>query len=1705
MASQFLSVEKWKYDVFLNFLPEDFNENFVTDLYKRLEDIGIKAFKHDGRSAKLAPFSAEISEAIEESRIAITIFSERYAVSRLCLEEITKIMECVDRYRQKFFPVFYRTKPLVVSLEFGSEHFDALHDTSGADSERVQRYKDALYKAFDIVRDSHKPFQHGNAEECIEEIVDKASEVMNIPKYPVGIRSHVEEVKSLLKVESGGVHSIGIWGMAGVGKTTVARALFNEISCQFEVSCFLANVRRFLEKHGPGGLHHLQQKLLSQILKHSVRFSNFVSRDEITSHMLHSKKVLIVLDDMDDNHQLEHLTGKHNWFGDGSRVITTTRSFDLLGKHDVFYRVPELTNNEALELFSWHAFQQGAPVKDFEELSCCVVDYAKGLPLTLEILGSFVYKLSTKEQISALYRLQDFGDEKIDRLLIISLDALDAEYKNIFLHIACFFRGKKKNDVITVMNKLGFKFVNAIKVLKRSFLYISEGMIEMHDWIAQMGQQVARDAEQGKPWNCSRLWHEKDMNTVLNANQIARTHTCSMAPQNEANQNWKYDVFLSFRGDDTRNNFVAHLYKRLQDIGINVFKDDVKLERGKFISIELLKAIEESRTAIIIFSEDYASSTWCLEELTMIMECVDKKEQKAYPVFYNVEPSDIRMKTKSSSFAKALVKHREDFKANFEKFATKHEADLALRKKYETNHKDNLEKVQRWKDSLHRAAGIAGLNVRKTANGNEADSIDKIINDNFQNMHHTVSATEKYLVGIESRMGEVESLLKFQLSDVCFIGIWGIGGVGKTTVARKYFDKVSYQFQGSCFLANVREESKKHGLMYLQKTLLSRLLKEKSMNMASFYEGADMIKRRLCHWKVLIVFDDVDDEDQLEYLVGNHDWFGGGSIVITTTRNQDLLRRHDQLYSVPELAKDEAIEVFSWHAFQKPTPDKEFLKLSKSVVDYAKGLPLALKVLGSFLYKRGITEWRSALDRLKDTGYEKIAKQLSLSLDGLSHEEKNIFLDLACFFRGRKRDDVITILNSFGFRSEIGTDILIQKSLLYISEGMVEMHDLIEQMGQQVARNVDQDKPWNHSRLWHEQDIKTVFSANQRTESIKGIMVPIGSDRHICKWSKAFRNMPCLRLLIVKGEEARHHDPICDPIEYLPSNLKWLDWSYYSFVSLPADFEPENLVGLIMTSSSLVEIFKEPKAFDKLTILNLSFSGSLLRTPNFCETPNLQKIILKSCVSLVEIHPSIGNIKKLIFLNLENCKSLKSLPSSIQMESLESFNLSGCQKLEKFPEIWGNMESLSELLLARTAIWELPSSVGQLSGISLLDLRSCEYLVRLPASVCEMRKLKILILKGCSRLSIFPENLGDLNELEELYAGNTAIWQLPDSIGNLSKLKILSLRKGRKVKHQSAGSLILPWVFRVLRELKSLDLSGCNLCDSQAAALMNLTSLLELNLSRNKFIYFPDVFRRLSHLRYLNITHCQELKKLPVLPKSIEELYVEDFLAKESIAMLRIYPRLNLVSFTNYSFDQQSYTEESNGSSISDEILSLLLSNNMDDVILPTLNSDYRVTCSIVFPERAIPTWFMHQSVEEKISFKLPINWYNDKFKGFAICCVTRMGAGVCSPDSRLSGKYDYAFINAKLICNDHLKGLKVIEKECKVGTASRTYGWCVCFAYIPLYSSLQVGDINQYSLFEASIHGCIVGDINQYCLFEASIHGCIVRQWGVHLIYQDK
>lgn len=148
---------------------------------------------------------------------------------------------------------------------------------------------------------------------------------------------------------------------------------------------------------------------------------------------------------------------------------------------------------------------------------------------------------------------------------------------------------------------------------------------------------------------------------------------------------WKYDVFLSFRGKDTRNGFVSHLYAALEQKGILTFKDDARLERGKPISLDLWDSIKESRFAIVIFSRNYASSTWCLDELLKIVECKKGMRMIVLPVFYKVDPSDIR--NQRNTFAKAFDEH-------------------------EIRFKKNLNKVQMWKDALKEVANTTGWHLQ---------------------------------------------------------------------------------------------------------------------------------------------------------------------------------------------------------------------------------------------------------------------------------------------------------------------------------------------------------------------------------------------------------------------------------------------------------------------------------------------------------------------------------------------------------------------------------------------------------------------------------------------------------------------------------------------------------------------------------------------------------------------------------------------------------------------------------------------------------------------------------------------------------------------------------------------------------------------------------------------------------------------------------
>ena len=146
----------------------------------------------------------------------------------------------------------------------------------------------------------------------------------------------------------------------------------------------------------------------------------------------------------------------------------------------------------------------------------------------------------------------------------------------------------------------------------------------------------------------------------------------------------RYDVFLSFRGEDTRNNFTAHLLKELRTKGIDTFIDEERLETGQVISPALVAAIENSMFSIVVLSKNYAFSRWCLQELVKIVECMKSRRQRVVPIFYNVDPSDVRRQR--GIFGEALAKHEEN--------------------------SENMERVQSWKDALTQVANLSGWDLR---------------------------------------------------------------------------------------------------------------------------------------------------------------------------------------------------------------------------------------------------------------------------------------------------------------------------------------------------------------------------------------------------------------------------------------------------------------------------------------------------------------------------------------------------------------------------------------------------------------------------------------------------------------------------------------------------------------------------------------------------------------------------------------------------------------------------------------------------------------------------------------------------------------------------------------------------------------------------------------------------------------------------------
>nr|XP_043637851.1 disease resistance protein Roq1-like [Erigeron canadensis] len=671
----------------------------------------------------------------------------------------------------------------------------------------------------------------------------------------------------------------------------------------------------------------------------------------------------------------------------------------------------------------------------------------------------------------------------------------------------------------------------------------------------------------------------------------------SNSAQESSSRSWKYDVFLSFRGEDTRKAFVDHLFSALVERLIRVYKDDESLLRGESIGPSLFKAIDESHIAVIVFSKNYADSSWCLDELVHIMKCRDERGLTVMPIFYDVEPSEVR--NQKRKFGEAFANQEAK----------------------------NVTKVELWRKALFDASNIAGWEPKHIANGHEKEVIKEIVGKIQDRLFPLDSDVDEELVGIRERLQDLISQLEIGMGGRRMVGIWGIGGSGKTTLASSVYTEVSHHFHAHCFIANIREKSK-HGLETLQQKILSTLLK-REVEVQNVQQGKHIIKSRLCNSKVLVILDDVDHLGQLQALAGSTQWFGSGSRIIITTRDEHLLRTHrvDHISPVKLLSDKEAILLFYKHAYNETEPLKDYKKLSSRVVSYAAGLPLALHVLGSFLFDKDKEEWISTLAKLEDIPNIEVMDILRISYEGLETLQKELFLDIACFFRWKSIDEAMEILDACGFHPVIGIRILRQKALLTTTDGKFDMHDLVQEMGHYIVRGEHAKNPGKNSRVWKNEEISNMCYGDSTTENDK-----IEAMRYYGHSSRLFEfisNMKKLRLLSVVLYLDDDRDNQTEGPFFLSNELRYFYWERYPASPLPDSFQPMNLVVLKLHYSSQKELWNGRKCLPHLKVLQLCFMSNLLSTPDFDGLPCLETLVLRYCDKLEEIHPSLGNRRSL--------------------------------------------------------------------------------------------------------------------------------------------------------------------------------------------------------------------------------------------------------------------------------------------------------------------------------------------------------------------------------------------------------------------------------------------------------------------------------------------
>uniref|UniRef100_A0A1J3FHX6 ADP-ribosyl cyclase/cyclic ADP-ribose hydrolase n=1 Tax=Noccaea caerulescens TaxID=107243 RepID=A0A1J3FHX6_NOCCA len=933
------------------------------------------------------------------------------------------------------------------------------------------------------------------------------------------------------------------------------------------------------------------------------------------------------------------------------------------------------------------------------------------------------------------------------------------------------------------------------------------------------------------------------------------------SPSFSSPRNWVYDVFPSFSGEDVRVTFLSHFLKELDRKLVIAFKDN-EIKRSQSLDPELKQAIRTSRIAVVVFSEKYPSSSWCLDELLEIVKCKEKSGQVVIPIFYGLDPSHVRKQTGKFGeyFAKTCERKTED-------------------------------ETKLWRQSLIQVANLLGYHSQNWHN--EAKMIEAIANDVLDKLNLSPSKGFEDFVGMEDHISKMSVLLDLESEEVRMVGIWGSSGIGKTTIARVLYSQLSRWFQGTVFidkafvsksmeLYNSSNPDDYNMKLHLLRSFLSEILDKKDIRI----DRLDSVEDRLKHRKVLIFIDDLDDQVVLDTLVGQTHWFGCGSRIVVITKDKHFLRAHgiDHIYEVCVPSKELALEMFCRSAFKKNSPPHGMMELASEVALLAGNLPLGLKVLGSYLRGKDKEDWMDMMSSLRNRLNGKIERTLRVSYDGLNNrKDEEIFRHIACLFNSAKLSEIKLLLADSDLDINNGLKNLVDKSLIHVRKDIdendiVEMHRLLEDMGKEIVR-AQSNEPGEREFLVDSKDICDLLEDNNGTKKVLGIALDMDEIDVLRIHKEAFNGMSNLRFLKMynkkwnQQKEVRWH--LSGGFNYLPHKLKLLTLDGYPKKCMPSKFCPENLVKLQMRGSKLKRLWKGVHSLGGLKDIDLGGSRSLKEIPDLSMATNLEKLDLCYCSSLVELPSSIQYLNKLERLNMSGCINLKTLPTFINLQSLFTLNLGGCKRLKIFPHISTNIQWL---ILGGTGIEKLPSN---------LRLEKLYYF-----STSTMQPLTPL-------MTMLPHTLTSL-----FLSDIPSLVELPSSIQNFTELGRLGITDCVNLETLPTG---------INFQLFDLDLNGC----SRLRTFPDITTnVYILNLSRTGIEEVPWWIEKFSRLHWLSMSGCNRLQsvslhisKLKYLEKvvfsdcgSLTEASWNDSSSVEEVATDIIHSKLPVLDEASYSF-----------------------------------------------------------------------------------------------------------------------------------------------------------------------------------------------------------